>query len=175
MPGTEAIVAIDTATLAETKRYQLGKGVQPKYPAVAGGQLWFGFDSPSSEGERGQIGSVDIASPEETVTLGSGMEDGWYSAPRLAADPGAPNVLAAAREGSSFTGLAVYDVSEGTRTRVAHGPSDTGPNGESQYQSYLYDFDITPDGKNVLVTVHPVHQCASLCRVLPPPPPHWAH
>ncbi|MEW1755631.1 Ig-like domain repeat protein [Streptomyces cyaneofuscatus] len=150
VPGAEAIVVIDTATLAETKRYKLGAGVQPRYPAVAGGRLWFGFDSPF-EGQRGQIGSVDISSPEETVTLGSGMDDGWYSAPRLAADPGAPNVLAAAREGSSFTELAVYDVSEGTRTRVAHGPSDTGPNGESQYQSYLYDFDITPDGRHVLV------------------------
>lgn len=155
LPGAGAIAAIDTATLAETKRYQLGKGVEPKYPAVAGGRLWFGFDyafdSPSSGGERGQIGSVDIASPEETVTLGSDTEDGWYSAPRLAADPGAPNVLAAAQEGLSSTELAVYDVSEGTRKRVAHGPSGTGPNGESQYQSYLYDFDITPDGRHVLV------------------------
>ncbi|MFD3973219.1 Ig-like domain repeat protein [Streptomyces cyaneofuscatus] len=155
LPGAGAIAAIDTATLAETKRYQVGKSVQPKYPAVAGGRLWFGFDysfdSPSSGGQRGQIGSIDIASPEETVTLGSGTEDGWYSAPRLAADPGAPNVLAAAQEGSSFTELAVYDVSEGTRTRVAHGPSATGPNGEDRYQSYLNDFDITPDGKHVLV------------------------
>lgn len=150
VPGAEAIVAIDTATLAETKRHALGAGVQPKYPAMAGGQLWFGFDSPF-EGHRGHIGSVDLSSPEETVTLGRGMEDGWYSAPRLAADPGAPNVLAAAEEGSSFTSLAVYDVSEGTRTRVAQGPTGTGPNGESQYQSYLNDFDITPDGKHVLV------------------------
>ncbi|MEV4875452.1 YncE family protein [Streptomyces cyaneofuscatus] len=150
VPGAEAIVVIDTATLAETKRYQLGEGVKPKYPAVAGGRLWFGFDSPF-EGHRGQIGSVDITSPEETVTLGSGMEDGWYSAPRLASDPGAPTVLAAAEEGSSFTELAVYKVVDGTRTRVAHGPTGTGPNGETQYQSYLNDFDITPDGKNVLV------------------------
>ncbi|TGZ03422.1 Ig-like domain repeat protein [Streptomyces rhizosphaericola] len=150
VPGAEAIAAIDTASLTETKRYPLGEGVTPKYPAVAGGKLWFGFDSPEP-GQRGQIGSVDLSSPEETVTLGSGMEDGWYSAPRLAADPGAPNVLAAAQEGSSFITLSVYDVSTGTRTRVAHGPSTTGPTGGTQYQSYLSDFDITPDGKSVLV------------------------
>lgn len=147
VPGDGAIAAIDTASLTESKRYALGKGIEPKYPALAGGKLWFGFNGPDVA-YRGQIGSIDLTVPEATVTLPSGGENSWYSAPRLASDPAAPNVLAAAQEGSSFISLAVYDVAEGTPERVAYGPDSSG----GEYQSYLSDFDVTPDGKQLLVT-----------------------
>ncbi|MGW4349631.1 YncE family protein [Streptomyces sp. NPDC004690] len=141
-----AIAAIDTATLAETKRYALGKGIEPRYPAMAGGKLWFGFNS-SDAANRGQIGSIDVSSPDAEVTLPSDGANSWYSAPRLASDPGAPDVLAAAQEGSSWVSLAVYDVSSGVPQKVASGPNGT----DGTSPAYLKDFDVTPDGKELIV------------------------
>ncbi|MEU3526431.1 Ig-like domain repeat protein [Streptomyces sp. NPDC038707] len=141
-----AIAAIDTATLTETKRYALGKGVEPRYPAMAGGKLWFGFNGPDPA-YRGQIGSIDVSSPGAEVTLPSDGANSWYSAPRLASDPGAPDVLAAAQEGSSFVSLAVYDVSSGAPQKVASGPKTT----DGTSPAYLNDFDVTPDGKKLIV------------------------
>ncbi|QKW25834.1 Ig-like domain repeat protein [Streptomyces seoulensis] len=141
-----AIAAIDTATLTETKRYALGKGIEPRYPAMAGGKLWFGFNGPE-DAYRGQIGSIDVSSPDAEVTLPSDGADSWYSAPRLASDPGAPDVLAAAQEGISSVALAVYDVSSGVPRKVASGPDV--PLGESP--AFLKDFDVTPDGKKLIL------------------------
>ncbi|WP_037853531.1 YncE family protein [Streptomyces sp. NRRL S-340] len=141
-----SIAVIDTATLTETKRYALGKGIEPRYPAMAGGKLWFGFNGPD-EAYRGQIGSIDVSSPDAEVTLPSDGANSWYSAPRLASDPGAPDVLAAAQEGSSTVSLAVYDVSSGAPREVAYGPHVV----DGQSPAYLKDFDVTPDGKKLIV------------------------
>ncbi|KPI09433.1 hypothetical protein OK074_3239 [Actinobacteria bacterium OK074] len=135
--GTDAIVAIDTATATLSARYPTG-GVDPKYPALAGGKLWFGY---GSAGE-GNIGSVDLADPAHTVALAQDPDSPWFAAPMLAATPNAPDTLAAGIPQQSPAELAVYDTSSGALSRTAHSDVNGGN---------LIDLAITPDGKDVVV------------------------
>ncbi|MGW0731153.1 hypothetical protein [Streptomyces sp. NPDC002851] len=133
----DAIAAIDTETLRETTRYPTGAGTEPRYPALAGGQLWFGYGGDT----RGNIGSLDIASPNPSVALNR-VGRLWYSAPMLASSSGAPGMLVAGEVGSSPTQLAVYDVSSGSAYQKAY----TSPSGGN-----LGDLALTPDGKDLVV------------------------
>lgn len=138
VPGADAIVTIDTAALKVSARYATGADTDPKYPALAGGKLWFGYGSAGA----GQIGSLDLSGAEPVVSLGQDTNDTWYAAPTLASTPGAPGVLVAGIEGQSPVVLATYDVTSGTATRTAA----TGTGG-----SYLGDIALTPDGTRVVV------------------------
>ncbi|MER5277513.1 Ig-like domain repeat protein [Streptomyces sp. NPDC002809] len=137
VPGADAIVTIDTAALTESARYDTGSGTGPKYPALAGGKLWFGYGPVGA----GHIGSLDLTGAEPVVDLGQETESPWYMAPTLASTPGAPGVLAAGVESQSPTELATYDVASGTATRTAY--TSTGAN--------LRDLALTPDGTQVVV------------------------
>ncbi|MEU8696677.1 Ig-like domain repeat protein [Streptomyces sp. NPDC048680] len=139
VPGADAIVTIDTAALKESARYATGDGTDPKYPALAGGKLWFGYGSAGD----GQIGSLDLTGAEPVVSLDQETSGtSWYAAPTLASAPGAPNVLAAGIEGQSPTELATYDVGSGTATRTAYSRLDG---------SNLHDLAVSPDGTRVVV------------------------
>ncbi|MFG3138962.1 YncE family protein [Streptomyces sp. NPDC048211] len=138
VPGADAIVTIDTAALTESARYDTGSGTGPKYPALAGGKLWFGYGSAGA----GQIGSLDLTGAEPVVNLGQETDGTWYAAPTLASTPGAPGVLAAGIEGRSPVELATYDVASGTATRTASTRTDG---------SNLGDLALTPDGTQVVV------------------------
>ncbi|MFE7401394.1 Ig-like domain repeat protein [Streptomyces sp. NPDC057557] len=138
VPGADAIVTIDTAALKESARYATGNGTDPKFPALAGGKLWFGYGG----GGSGHIGSLDLSGAEPVVTLDHETNGTWYAAPTLASTPGAPDTLAAGIETQSPTYLAMYDVSSGTATRTAFRSTDGGN---------LRDLALTPDGKQVVV------------------------
>ncbi|WLQ49330.1 Ig-like domain repeat protein [Streptomyces poriferorum] len=138
VPGADAIVAIDTAALKESARYATGSDTDPKYPALAGGRLWFGYGSAGS----GQIGSLDLSGAEPVVSLAQDTNGTWYAAPTLASAPGAPGVLAAGMEGQSPTELATYDVASGTATRTAYTRTDGGN---------MRDLALSPDGTQVVV------------------------
>ncbi|WP_406095316.1 YncE family protein [Streptomyces sp. NBC_01013] len=138
VPGADAIVTIDTAALTESARYDTGSGTGPKYPALAGGKLWFGYGS----GGSGHIGSLDLTGAEPVVNLDHEATGTWYSAPTLASTPGAPGVLAAGIESQSPTELATYDVASGTATRTAYTSADG---------SNLHDLALSPDGTQVVV------------------------
>ncbi|WP_443031861.1 Ig-like domain repeat protein [Streptomyces sp. CA-210063] len=140
VPGDDAIVAIDTATVAETKRYPTGEGTDPQYPAWAGGKLWFGYGAAA----QGNIGSLDLSGTDPVLTLG--QDRGWYAAPTLTSTPGAPGTLAAGIEGMSPITVAVYDVSSGTATKTA-----SGPNTSEYVASNLSDLALTPDGSHLVV------------------------
>ncbi|MES4886884.1 Ig-like domain repeat protein [Streptomyces sp. NPDC096012] len=129
----DAVAVIDTATDAETTRYTVGD--KPLSVALAGGRLWFGYGGAAAGG----IGSVDLTSEQHEVTLDQGGS--WYSAPLLDAAPGT-NVLVAGAPGQSPVELASYDVSSGSATRLAS-TREAGSN--------LGDFQVTPDGKDVVV------------------------
>ncbi|MER8028950.1 Ig-like domain repeat protein [Streptomyces bauhiniae] len=143
--GTDAIVAFDTATATESARYPVGD-IDPKYPAIAGGRLWFGYDT-ASEGNGGHLGSVDLTAPEHTVTLGQDPDSPWFSAPML---DGAGDTLVAGIPTQSPSELGVYDVASGTPALTAHRDVDGGN---------LRDLAVTPDGQRLVVAGgYPYHQ-----------------
>ncbi|AKN70308.1 hypothetical protein QR97_11055 [Streptomyces sp. PBH53] len=130
----DAIAVIDTATDTETGRYEVGD--KPRSVALAGGRLWFGYGGAA----EGNLGSVDLAAEDHKVTLD---QDGnsWYAAPLLDAAPGS-NTLVAGAPSQSPAVLASYDVSSGTPAQLAT-TREAGSN--------LGDFQVTPDGQNVVV------------------------
>ncbi|WP_124268884.1 Ig-like domain repeat protein [Streptomyces sp. ADI96-02] len=134
----DSIVAIDTATLTESARYDTGRGTRPTHPALAGGKLWFGYGNAGD----GNIGSLDLSGAEPVVTLDQDPDRTWYAAPLLASTPGAPGTLAAGIQGQSPAQLAVYDVSSGTAARTAQLRADA---------SNLRDIALSPDGGQVVV------------------------
>ncbi|WP_405583658.1 Ig-like domain repeat protein [Streptomyces sp. NBC_01190] len=146
LPGSDAVSAVDTATLTETARYSTGTGPQEaaRYLAFAGGRLWFGY----GEGGRGGIGSIDVGAARPTVSPADGGF--WYAAPVLASSPAAPGVLVAGDNTSEPSQVKVYDVSAGSAVTTAY-RSDGG--------AFVQDLAITPDGKDVLVaTGYPYYQ-----------------
>ncbi|MFJ4567699.1 Ig-like domain repeat protein [Streptomyces caelestis] len=136
-----AIVAIDTATATETRRWSTGQGAGPAYVALAGGKLWFSYGASGD----GNIGSLDPNATDPDVTLGQDTSRTFYEAPILDASPGAPGTLAAGAPGQSPVELAVYDVSSGTASRTAYA-FDPGSTGGGNLQ----DLAVTPDGKDVV-------------------------
>ncbi|MER5402788.1 Ig-like domain repeat protein, partial [Streptomyces sp. NPDC002599] len=130
----DAIVAFDTATGTETARYTVGDS--PVSVALAGGKLWFSY----GEAPDGNIGSVEFSVEQPVVTL---EQEGsvWYNPPMLDAAPGSSTLIAAAIGGSPVS-MASYDVSSGTLTRTVY---DSGSGGN------LGDFQVTPDGRHVIV------------------------
>ena len=129
----DAVAVIDTATDTETTRYTVGD--KPRSIALAGGKLWFGYGGAA----EGNIGSVDLAGDQHTVTLN--QDNSWYSAPILDAAPGT-DILVAGDQDSSPASLTSYDVSSGTATQLAHIRTDG---------SNVSDLQVTPDGKDVVV------------------------
>ncbi|MFF6781110.1 YncE family protein [Streptomyces sp. NPDC012510] len=144
VPGADTIAAIDTASVTESTRYATGEGTDPTHLALAGGKVWFGYGN----ADHGDIGSLDLSGAEPVVTLAQDTATDHQGAPRLAATPGAPNLLAAASPEYYGSWLTVYDVSSGAATRTAaHGGSSSGLGSTS-------DLAFTPDGSR-LVTANP--------------------
>ncbi|KPI09429.1 hypothetical protein OK074_3235 [Actinobacteria bacterium OK074] len=139
--GADAIVAVDTATVTEAHRYATGDGTDPRYLAVTGGKVWFGYGTASN----GEIGSLDLSGTDPVVALDQDTHHTFYEAPIVDASPAAPGTLVAGVPGQSPVELAVFDVSSGTadRTAYAFDPGSTGG-------GYLKDLAVTPDGKDVI-------------------------
>lgn len=137
VPGADAIAAIDTATLTESARYATGDATDPKYLALAGGKIWFGYGTAGN----GDIGSLDLTGDEPVVTLGQDGSTGWKAAPILASTPGAPDVLAAGDPTWGSPLLGMYDLANGTATRTAVR--------ETSHTQTL-DLALTPDGSRLI-------------------------
>ncbi|MDX2915809.1 MULTISPECIES: YncE family protein [Streptomyces] len=144
VPGADTIAAIDTASVKESARYATGEGTDPAHLALAGGKLWFGYGN----ADHGDIGSLDLSGAEPVVTLAQDTATDHQGAPRLAATPGAPNLLAAASPEYYGSWLTVYDVSTGTATRTA------AHDGSSSNLGSTADLAFTPDGSR-LITANP--------------------
>lgn len=125
-----AISAIDTATLTETRRYGLGSDVCPRWLAVTQGRVW---------ATHGCSSWTDLGVLEP-------LSGAWssYSARRygglVSASPGAPGTLVLGDHGLSPSRVEVVDVSAGEPTSVAE--RDVGSN--------LRDIRLTDDGSTVL-------------------------
>jgi hypothetical protein len=122
LPNADAISAIDTSTLQEVARRSTGTGITPRHLAVAGGEVWFGYDSP----QQGKLGSLDFTGA--VVKLDQDGDHHWSSAPLLATQPHNSPVLVAASTGQSPTEMQTYDVSSGTAVSTAYA-SDPGGEG----------------------------------------------
>lgn len=107
----EAIVAIDTATLAETARWSTGAGSSPVSVAVAGGRVWYGY----SAAGKGGIGSVDPSAPAPAATPQPALSQ-WTTAPLLATGGG---VLAAEEAQGNLSHVATFGVASGTASPQA--------------------------------------------------------
>ncbi|MGA5894808.1 Ig-like domain repeat protein [Streptomyces venetus] len=137
----DAVVAIDTATATESRRFSTGAGAGPAYVALAGGKLWFSYGASGN----GNIGSLDPSAADPGLTLNQDTGRTFYEAPILDASPGAAGTLVAGAPGQSPVVLAVYDVSSGTASRTAYA-FDPGSTGGGN----LRDLAVTPDGKDVV-------------------------
>ncbi|MDX3076970.1 Ig-like domain repeat protein [Streptomyces sp. MI02-7b] len=136
LSSAHAIAAVDTATLTETARYDTGAAA-PVFLALAGGTLYFGYDSNSA----GNLGSVDIGSATPTATLGLATGD-WSGAPLLAASPTDQDLLIAAESGGQPPTLRAFDLSSGTPSvTVARRIKDSGVS---------RDLAISADGTQVV-------------------------
>ncbi|MET8580359.1 Ig-like domain repeat protein [Streptomyces collinus] len=168
VPGTDAIVAIDTASLAETGRYATGDGTDPQHLALAGGKLWFGYGSVG----HGNIGSLDLSGGQTRVSLAQEADGTWNDAPLLDSVPGAPHTLAAGSRQYSFT-LGVYDVSSGTADRTAFlGGQDAAIGNTAE------DLALTPDGSELVVATtagefQQVYRTSDLSPTIRYPSSYW--
>ncbi|MFI8824427.1 Ig-like domain repeat protein [Streptomyces sp. NPDC053431] len=137
--GKGEIASISTETPTEAVSYDLGDAENPADLAIAGGKIWFGY----GKANAGNIGSLDLSGDAPVVALAQAAGGNFYTAPLLGADPAAPSLLAVGIPGlSPATGI-LYDVSSGTATEKAR-RFDIG--------STLRELDITPDGKQVVVS-----------------------
>ncbi|MFE7839550.1 hypothetical protein ACFU53_26905 [Streptomyces sp. NPDC057474] len=134
LPEADAIAAVDTATLTETRRFATGAGTEPENLAVTAGRLWFSYQATVFDAG---IGSISVADADPVVDLGHDAV--WNGKPRLAASPAFPDRLVAA-ESASANGMRVYDVSSGTAQETSY--SDT--------VGAVEDLAITPDGQSVV-------------------------
>jgi len=134
LPDADAISVIDTATLTETRRISTGTHTEPESVALVGDRLFFGYQATLFDAG---IGSVAIAEANPTVRLDDNPV--WYTKPRLASSPGAPDRLVAA-ESESASGIRVYDVGSGTLQETAY----------SDAVGAVGDMTVTPDGSSVI-------------------------
>ncbi|WP_406382499.1 Ig-like domain repeat protein [Streptomyces sp. NBC_01618] len=146
VPGADSIVSFETQTVTQTARYAIGDGTGPEHLALAGGKVWFGYGTQ----DHGDIGSLDLSGTEPVVALGQDTATGFRVAPKLAATPGAPDLLAAGSPDYNGSRLGVYDVSGGTANRTAQYGNGPG----TDWLGITSDLALTPDGSG-LVTANP--------------------
>ncbi|WP_435175552.1 hypothetical protein [Actinacidiphila sp. bgisy145] len=134
LPKADAIAAIDTATLTETRRFATGADTAPESVAVAGGKLWFSYQATVFDAG---IGSISVADPDPVPALDPDPE--WFGKPQLASSPAVPDRLVAA-DSANGLGIATYDVSSGSRQQVAY----------TDAINSVEDMAITPDGQTLV-------------------------
>ncbi|MFF4830111.1 hypothetical protein ACFY20_46290 [Streptomyces sp. NPDC001312] len=130
----DAIAAVDTTTLTETRRFATGAGTEPENLAVAGGKLWFSYQANLFDAS---IGSISVADADPVVDLGDDAV--WYGKPQLAVSPLFPDRLVAVG-GETVPGMRVYDVSSGTAQETAYSDAIGG----------VSDLAMTPDGQTIV-------------------------
>jgi YVTN family beta-propeller protein len=146
LSGSNEVAAINTGTLTETASYSTGADFDPYYVAYADGKVWFGYNGNFF---NSGIGSIDTSTNPATVTLNATNDpaQAWTGAPDLSASP---NGYLVAGQGSTVQ-LASYDVSSGTAVTLAPPTSFNGLEPGGLVASSFESFQITPDGKDVVV------------------------
>ncbi|MEV6341948.1 hypothetical protein [Actinoplanes sp. NPDC051851] len=147
-PDGLAIVALDTATLAQTAKYSVGSQVYDV--AVAAGKIWFTSGS--------SLGVIDPAAETPAPVL-TKMDD-WSGSTELAAGSADSNRLGAAGYGY----VSILDVSDGTPQVVGYSSADS---------ASVADMAISPAGDRIatvtpgdyVVTVRDVENLSAVTRL----------
>ncbi|MFB9554465.1 Ig-like domain repeat protein [Streptomyces roseoviridis] len=157
VPGADAVVTLETETVTEKARYATGEGTDPQHLVLAGGKIWFGYGN----GDKGDIGSLDLTGTEPVVALAQDSETNYSGAPRLVVSPANPNTIAAASSYYHRFRLAAYDVTTGTATRTVRN--------DNALTGITTDLAFTPDGSQIITAnpgnAHHVFQSADLAEV----------
>ncbi|MFE9598842.1 YncE family protein [Streptomyces hokutonensis] len=144
LPEADAIAAVDTSTLEETRRFATGDGTAPESLALAGDELWFSYRASWS----GAIGSISVGDPEPVVDPGNVPDFTWYGKPLLASSPASPDLLVAGESEVSPGALRVYDVTSGQTQEIAYNENPGGT---------VEDLAVTPDGQSVVTAADSVY------------------
>lgn len=136
LPSANAIAAFDTGSLVESARYSTGdEGDCPRYIALTGRYLWFGY---SCEAGNGDIGRIDLLRQPAQVTLGHATGTYFYDAPMLASALRNNAVLLAGEVGSSPTTVNSFSIAGGKLTPLSN---------TRELGSNLGDLALDPAGK----------------------------
>lgn len=133
----DAISAIDTVTLTETRRYPTGAQTCPTHLARTGAFVWFGYGCDSTW--QGRIGRLDPAGTRPVVLDKGNVV--FQAAPLLASAGGAAGPLVATQRELSLADAHVFTVNAGDLV--------AGPAGEV-LGSNVIDVALSPDGATLL-------------------------
>ncbi|MEU3452416.1 hypothetical protein ABZ671_02240 [Micromonospora sp. NPDC006766] len=153
LADADAIAALDTKTLTETRRHSIGAGTCPTRLARAGGKIYFGYGC-TAPGFK--LGSLDVSGPTPVIALNLPLDDGYTAPPLLRSTSGNPDLLLAVdQSGIKSTGgptrLTLFDVSSGAPAKVE---SD-----ESWQECLgLQNAALTPDGRKLILACSNVRQ-----------------
>lgn len=129
----DAISAIDTATLTESRRFATGAQTCPTHLARTGALVWFGYGCEATW--QGRIGRLDPAAAEPVVLDKGNVV--FQTAPLLASAGGAAGPLVATQLELSLADTRVFT--------VAAGELVAGPAGEV-FGGNVIDLGLSPDG-----------------------------
>jgi DNA-binding beta-propeller fold protein YncE len=132
----DAISAIDTATLAESRRFPTGAQTCPTHLARTGTLVWFGYGCDATW--NGRIGKLDPAAAAPVVLDKGNVV--FQTAPLLSSAGGAAGPLVATQLELSLADSHVFTVSAGELV--------TGPAGEV-FGSNVLDVGLSPDGSTL--------------------------
>lgn len=149
LPDAGAIVAIDTTSLMEVARYDVGTTTCPSSVAVTPGRVWFGYETRSYGGcpghnNTGNLGVIDVSSAPAAVSLGQ-LPGHFYGAPLLLGAPVLAGRLLAAEPDTSSGHVELLDVSGDTPTLVT----------SRNLSSIIQDWGLGPDASHVFVAANP--------------------
>ncbi|GAA4934273.1 Ig-like domain-containing protein [Actinoplanes utahensis] len=136
-PSGQAVVALDTVTLAQKEKLSTG-GVAPMDVAVAGGRIWFSYRH--LDGTTGNLGTIDPSAETPTAVLDR-FKTGYpgISEIALASASAAPNRLGVA----THTKSAILEVSGDTATTVASVATNLD----------VGDLAMSPDGNRIATVI----------------------
>jgi DNA-binding beta-propeller fold protein YncE len=129
----DAISAIDTATLTESKRFPTGAQTCPTHLARTGALVWFGYGCDATW--NGRIGRLDPVAAEPVVLDKGNVV--FQTAPLLSSAGGAAGPLVATQLDLSLADAHVFTVGSGELV--------AGPAGEV-FGSNVLDLAMSPDG-----------------------------
>jgi DNA-binding beta-propeller fold protein YncE len=141
LTDSDSITAIDTATLTERGRHDLGAGTCPSDLAVAGRGVWFSYGCGQ---DGGRIGSLELP-PGGSPVVSLDQGGTWYNPPLLESAPAGGAVLVALEYRAAPPTVTSFDVSGGTAAVRASTRLDAGAG---------QDLALTPDGTRVAVSTY---------------------
>jgi len=141
LTDSDSVAEIDTGTLTERGRYDLGADTCPDDLAVAGRGVWFSYGCGQDGGRIGALELPPGGSP--MVSLDQGGT--WYDPPLLASGRPGGAVLVALEYRAAPPTVTSFDVSGGTAAVRASTPLDAGAG---------HDLALTPDGTRVAVSTY---------------------